>query len=191
MNVLLRHVYSATAGLLLLTAALPLRAVIVGSSVLNPDGSYTYSYTVDNTAGAFDISYWSLEFDFAAPDWNQADTLSGGDVMVPNDGWFALAGIPLSGQSAQDFFSFWPSGDVWTGTTLSGFSFTSWFAPAQVTFIEFDPSGSASAQGSTVGPSSEGAATVPEGSGPYALMAAAFLAACTFLRRKGVSAPAC
>jgi hypothetical protein len=185
MNALLRHIYSATAGLLLLTAALPLRAVIIGTSALNPDGSYTYSYAVDNTSGVFDISYWSLEFDFATPDWDQADTFAGGGVTVPDAGWFAMAGIPFSGLSAQDFLSLSPSADVVTGASLSGFSFTSWFAPGQVTFAEFDPFGSASTQGSTVGPSSRDGAAVPEGPGPYALMAAAFLAGSAFLRRKG------
>ena len=189
MNVILQKVYAATAGLLLLTAALPLRAVILGASVQNPDGSYTYSYAVDNTAGAFDISYWSLEFDFATPDWNQADTFGGGGVTVPSGDWFAMAGIPLSGGSAQDFLSLAPSGDVVAGASLDGFSFTSWFAPGAVTFSAFDPFGSASVQGSTVGPSAA-AATVPEGSGPYALMVAAFLAACAFLRRRGASSPA-
>ena len=189
MNALLRQVYSATAGLLLLTAALPLRAVIIGTSALNPDGSYTYSYAVDNTSGAFDINYWSLEFDFATPDWNQASTLNGGDVTVPSEDWFALAGIPLSGLSTQDFFSMFPSGDVVAGSSLDGFSFTSWYAPAQVTFVEFDPSGSASIQGLTVGPSSVVGAAVPEGSGPYALMAAAFLTGSVFLRRKRASSP--
>ena len=189
MNALLRQVYSATAGLLLLTAALPLRAVIVGTSALNPDGSYTYSYAVDNTAGAFDISFWSLEFGFAAPDWNQADTFAAGGVTVPNAEWLAMAGIPFNGLSAQDFLSLSPSADVVAGTSLSGFSFTSWFAPGMVTFAEFDPLGSASTLGSTVGPSSATAATVPEGSGPYALMAAAFLAGSAFLRRKGASSP--
>jgi hypothetical protein len=189
MNVLLRQVYSATAGLLLLTAALPLRAVIVGSSVLNLDGSYTYSYTVDNTSGAFDISFWSLEFDFAAPDWDQADTVAGGGVTVPNAEWFAMAGTPVSGLSAQDFLSLSPSTDVLAGTSLSGFSFTSWLAPSLVTFAEYDAFGSNSTLGSTVGPSSAPARAVPEGSGPYALMAALFLAGSTFLRRKGTSSP--
>jgi len=189
MNVLLRQVYSATAGLLLLTAALPLRAVIVGSSVLNPDGSYTYSYTVDNTLGAFDISSWSLEFDFAAPDWDQADAFAGGGVTVPNAEWFAMPGIPLSGLSGQDFLSLSSSSDILAGTSLSGFSFTSWFAPSLVAFAESDALGASSTLASTVGPSSAAAPAVPEGSGPYALMAAVFLAGSAFLRRKGAASP--
>jgi hypothetical protein len=191
MNALFRNIYSATAGLLLLTAALPLRAVIIGADTLNADGSYTYSYKVDNTSGAFDISYWSLEFDFATPDWDQTDIFAGGGVTVPDAGWFAMAGIPLTGQSDQDFLSLSASGDVVGGASLGGFSFTSWFAPALVTFEEFDAFGSASTQGLTVGPSSGAAAAVPEGSGPYALMGAAFLAVSSFLVRKGALSPGC
>jgi len=190
MNTLFRKVYSATAGLLLLMAALPLRAGIIGTSAPNPDGSYTYSYEVANPSDVFSISYWSLEFNFATPDWDQADNFAGGGVTVPDAQWWAMAGIPVSGLSAQDFLSLSPYADVWAGSRLSGFSFTSWFAPGMVTFTGFAPHGSAFTQGSTVGPSSVGAPAVPEGSGPYALMAAAFLAGSVFLRRKGTSSPA-
>src|SRR5688572_9469633 len=154
MNVLLREAYSAAGGLPLLTAALPLRAVIVGRSVSNPDGSYTYSYTVDNSLGAFDISSWSLEFDFAAPEWDQADAFAGGGVAVPNAEWFAMPGIPLSGLSGQDFLSLSSSSDILAGTSLSGFSFTRWFAPSLVPFAEFDALGSSSTSGSPLSPPS-------------------------------------
>lgn len=189
MNDLFRKVYSATAGLLLCISALPLRADIIGTSALNPDGSYTYSYTVDNTSGVFDISYWSLEFDFATPDWDQADTFAGGGVTVPDAEWWATAGIAFSGLSAQDFLSLSPSADALAGASLGGFSFTSWFAPGMVTFAGFDPFASSSIQGTTVGPSSANTPAVPEGSGSYGLMAAGFLAGSVLLRRKGASSP--
>jgi hypothetical protein len=130
------------------------KATIIGSSVDNLDGTFTYSYTVDNTSGAFDIVGWSLEFPLAPGDidWDQADIFAGGDVTVPSADWIASAGIPTVGNSAQDFFSIAFTGDVLIGQSLSGFGFTSSFAPANATFtLEFGALGE-SASGQTVGP---------------------------------------
>ena len=126
-------------------------ATIIGAVVDNGDGTYTYSYEVDNTAGAFDVAVWSLDFAFAAPDWDQLDTFSGGDVGVPNPDWFADVGTPVAGLSAQDFVSLDPAADVLVGNTLAGFSFTSTYQPGLVDWAEFAASGE-SAGGRTIGP---------------------------------------
>lgn len=124
-------------------------ATIIGSALDNGDGTFTYSYTVDNSNGAFDIEAWSLEF-FISPDWNLDDIFAGGDVGVPID-WFALAGIPTIGIAAQDFVSF-PGAEVFVGDApLGGFTFTSSQLPGTVTFFEFGQGG-LSASGSAVGP---------------------------------------
>ena len=151
------------------------RANVMSSFVVNGNGTVTYSYTVGNSAGSFDISAWSLEFPFSSPDWNQLDQLSGGSVTVPNAGWFADAGIPISGQSAQDFLSLSPASDVLIGNQQSGFSFTSLYLPGVVTYHEFSATG-ASASGTTMGPAIL-PTTVPESDGPYALLGLAALVA--------------
>jgi hypothetical protein len=133
---------------------------VLGSFVIHGDGTVTYFYEVDNRTGLFDVSLWSLEFPFAAPDWDAHDTLTGGDVEVPNPGWFADVGVPVSGQLAQDFLSLSPDSDVHFGETLSGFWFTSRFQPGLITYREFSAEGE-STSGVTVGPAI--AAAVPEG----------------------------
>jgi hypothetical protein len=147
------------------------QAVVIGAFTANPDGTFTYAYTVNNSGGAFDIGAWSLDLGIALPDWDQLDTLSGGSVSIPNAGWFAAPGIPISGQSAQDFISLDPASDVAVGSVLSGFSFTSRFAPGPATYREFSGSGD-EASGQTVGPA---VASVPEGGvgiAPFVLLAA-------------------
>ena len=160
--------------ILLLTLLLPTtillqvsHATIIGAVVDNGNGTFTYNYEVDNTLGTFDIAVWSLEFDIA-PDWDQLDSLSGGDVDVPNFDWFADAGIPTSGTSAQDFISLDPFADVLAGDTLAGFSFTSSFAPGTINYFEFDGFGT-SASSLTVGPTAAGV-VIPEPSS-WALLA--------------------
>ena len=123
-------------------------ATVIGSALDNNDGTVTYSYEVDNSLGNFDISVWSLEFKII-PDWDQVDTLGGGDVEVPNLDWFADVGIPNVGLAAQDFNSF---DKIVMGDLLGGFSFTSSFAPGNVTYFEFGSSGE-SFVSTTVGPS--------------------------------------
>jgi len=161
------------------------KAVIIGSVVGNTDGSFTYTYTVNNTAGLFAVAAFSLEFDFVAAerDWNPEDLLLGGDVttnlgdpLAPLDDWTADAGIPFSGLSAQDFFAVGPlgEGDVLIGETLGGFSFTSNFAPGQVTATGFGPAGESTVS-QTIGPA------VPEPTSVALLgLASAFL----FRRRR-------
>ena len=146
-------------------------ATIVGSHVFNGDGTVTYSFVVDNSSGAFDVAAFSLEFGFSTPDWNQADTLSGGAVGVPTADWFAEAGTPVTGQSAQDFLSLNVPGEIKAGHTLTGFSFTSRFLPGTISFHEF----SAAARclnGTAIGPVS----SVPDGGGTLGLLAVAALA---------------
>jgi len=155
---------------------------IVGSAVPNGDGTVTYSYIVDNTAGSFDVSFWSLNFEFLAPDWNQSDVLSGGDVQVPNANWFADIGVPVSGVSAQDFLSLNPAGDVPVGQNLSGFSFRSHYLPGQIAFLEFSAAGAASG-GTTIGPAF---LSVPDGgvtSAGFMLVAVGVLAAAGRVQR--------
>lgn len=129
------------------------QAAIVGSVADNLDGTYTYSYIVDNTTGGFDIAAWSLEFDLLTSelDWDQLDIFSGGDVDVPTIDWFAAPGVPILGFSTQDFLSLTPTADVLMGSMLGGFSFVSAFLPGTVPFFEFGPLGG-SASGATVGP---------------------------------------
>ncbi len=113
-------------------------AFIIESHTLNQDNTYTYSYTIDNSLGEFDIQSWSLDFPII-PDWNQNDFFSipAGEVMLPNSGWTALPGTPVFGLSAQDFVSLNASFEVEAGQTLGGFSFTSSFAPGGIAFYEF------------------------------------------------------
>jgi hypothetical protein len=134
-----------------MAASEPASAMITSSFVANGDGTVTYSYEVDNSTGLFDVAAWALEFNLPSPDWNQLDSLSGGDVSVPNASWFADAGIPVTGLSAQDFISLDPSSDVLAGAILGGFSFTSSFQPGPVTFHEFSALGDV-ISGTTIGP---------------------------------------
>jgi hypothetical protein len=158
---------------------------IISSYTINGNGTVTYSYKVDNVGGTFDISSWSLEFDFAQPDWHPADTFSGGQVTVPDRNWFADLGVPIQGQSAQDFLSLAPVGDVLVGQALGEFSFTSAFLPGAIAYYEFSANGDFSS-GTTLGPISR----VPEGRGPYEALAllamAAFTARTQALRRNGI-----
>ncbi|HXK21732.1 MAG TPA: hypothetical protein VMS55_03545 [Myxococcota bacterium] len=142
--------------LALVLFASPVPASIIGSALDNGDGTFTYSFTVANSSGDFDVSAWSLDLPFAAPDWDPFDTGFGGDVTVP-DNWVAQPGTPVTGLFAQDFISLDPSSDVLVGTTLGGFSFKSSYRPGTVSYYEFSALGE-SATGSTTGP----AQAVPE-----------------------------
>ena len=163
-------------------------ATIIGTSVDNGDGTYTYSYEVDNTDGAFDVAVWSLEFAFAPPDWDQLDAFSGGDVSVPND-WFAGVGVPFAGLSAQDFVSLDSGGDVLVGDILAGFSFTSSYQPGLVDWAEFASAGD-SASGRTIGPVFVHAVPEP-GGGLLWVGAGALMLLLTPRRRSPVSIRGC
>ncbi len=165
-NLLLRRCLIASALLLGQNAAF---ATITGAASANGDGTYTYSYTVDNSGGAFDIAAWSLEFGFLTPDWNQADAPTG-DVQVPNSGWGAAAGIPVTGLSAQDFFTLSSNDDIKVNSTLNGFSFRSSFAPGTVSFTEFAEGTGDAISGSVIGPATM-TATLPESGSSFSLTA--------------------
>lgn len=150
--------------LLLSFSACQVPADVVATFVVNGDGTVTYTYEVDNTAGAFDVAAWSLEFPFATPDWDPLDVPSGGGVGVPNATWFAAAGIPVGGLSAQDFVSLDATGDVLLGTTLGGFSFTSAYLPGLVDYLEFSALGD-SVSGQVLGPALLPPPAVPEAGG--------------------------
>lgn len=159
---------------LLVMATMPASGAVIGTHLLNADGSVTYSYVVDNTGGSFDISAWSLDLDLATPDWDQLDVFSGGGVAVPNLDWSASAGIPVLGQSAQDFLSLAPFSDVLIGDILGGFSFTSNFLPGTVSYYEFSGTGDSNI-GTTIGPAT--APHVPDAGGGVSLIAIAAVAA--------------
>jgi hypothetical protein len=142
---------SVVAGWALLGVAIVTHGNVVGTYTDNNDGTVTYFYKVDNRFGLQDVAMFSLEFAFAAPDWNTDDEPAGGDVKVPND-WFASLGIPIGGLSAQDFAGFVPGAEVTMGAILSGFSFTSSFRPGMVNWFEFPASGGLAAAGTTIGP---------------------------------------
>ena len=127
---------------------------------------------------------WTLDFNIV-PDWDQLDTAAGGDVIVPNASWIAQAGIPVAATAAQDFFSLDPGADVLTGTSLSGFSFTSSHAPGQVDYFEFGALGE-SARGTTVGPVGS-APVIPEPStfAVWSLLSLTVGGACGWPRRRG------
>ena len=148
------------------------QAILIGMSANNGNGTFTYSYTVDNTSGTFDIVAFSLEFNFLSSliDWNQLDIAGGGSVNVADVNWIAQAGTsPNVGISSQDFFSINPASDVLMGTSLSGFSFISALAPGSMTYyFEFGASAE-SASGTTVGPVSAAIASVPDGGSSLAL----------------------
>jgi hypothetical protein len=148
--------FAAGIGLALALFASPAPASIIGSALDNGDGTFTYSFEVDNSSGSFDVSAWSLDLPFATPDWDPFDAGFGGDVIVP-DNWVAQPGTPVTGLFAQDFVSLDPSSDVLVGTKLGGFSFKSSFRPGLVGYSEFSAVGDA-VTGSTVGP----AEAVPE-----------------------------
>ncbi|MCC7373555.1 MAG: hypothetical protein IT581_02790 [Verrucomicrobiales bacterium] len=169
-----------------LVGPVAVRGEINGSFVINGDGTVTYFYEVDNRAGLFDIAQWTLEFPFAAPDWDSLDTFSGGEVGVPNPGWFADSGVPIVGLAAQDFLSLNLDFDVRTGETQGGFWFTSRYQPGEITYHEFSATGD-SASGLTLGPVITTA--VPEAGGwvtGVALVGLMGLSAVRWNRRTGV-----
>ncbi len=164
------------AALVLLATASPATAHVAGSQTPNADGSFTYSYVIDNSAGSFDVAAWSLEFSFLAPDWNPLDLFSGGEVAVPNQDWFADSGIPITSASAQDFLALDPDADAAAGDILIGFSFTSRFLPGAIPFHEFSADGE-SISGMTIGPV-QAVSVVPEGNGAFAAAALAGIMTC-------------
>ena len=163
-------------------AAAPAGATVIGSALDNGDGTYTYSFEVDNTSGDFDVVAWSLDLDFAPLDWDPLDVAAGGDVSVPDPNWIASLGIPVAGQSAQDFLSLDPSSDVLAGSTLAGFSFKSSHLPDVVTYYEFSAFGD-SASGTTTGPGPRSAPPIPEPGAIWTFASGLVLVAAALRRR--------
>ncbi len=139
------------------------QGAIVVTTMTNLDGTFTYSYEVDNTAGTFDVFSWSLELAVPADDidWKPLDKGQGGDVVVPSgdmlsssDDWGADRGIAVVELWAQDFFAVDAAGggDVVIGSSLDGFEVTSALPPGPATYVEYGPAGQ-SLVGSTIGPS--------------------------------------
>jgi hypothetical protein len=180
-----RVVRSLIAACTLFAASVPASAIVVGSFVDNGNGTFTYSYEIDNSGGAFPVAAWSLEFGFTTPDWDSLDTLSGGDVSVPNANWFAIGGNLPGGEAIQDFLTLSSVAEVPIGQTLLGFSFTSEFAPGLVDFTEFSAGGDFNI-GSTIGPVP--ASAVPEaGSGMEGIAFAALVAFAAVARSRNVN----
>lgn len=158
--------------------------VVLGTVVTHGDGTITYTYTVDNSAGTFDIAGWSLEIPLLHPDWSPTDQFSGGDVTVPNAGWYASEGIPsVGGWFAQDFLSLDPASDILVGDGLGGFSLTSSLLPELVPYFEFSADG-LWAGGMTMGPAKIPVG-LPEGGGPYLALAMGALAMTNMGRLSG------
>lgn len=113
------------------------QGAIVGSVLDNGNGTYTYSYSIDNTGGAFPVVAFSLEFPVpsAAIDWDQTT-----GITLPVN-WAAVPGIPTLGLSAQDFLSLNPIADVSIGGILAGFSFVSALQPGPVSYNQFGAAG--------------------------------------------------
>lgn len=159
----------AICSLVLVALGVPLAAhaavLISGTVTPNGNGTFTYAYTVDNTAGLFPVIGWSLDFDFgpADRDWDPADVGFGGEVAVPAN-WIADDGVPVIGPLAQDFLSPRISSDLPVGGVLGGFSFVSALAPGSVRVFTFGPARE-SASGFTTGP------VIPEPVGAATLVA--------------------
>lgn len=147
------------AGLLILGSRAGL-GQISSSYDANPDGSYTYHFQVDNSAGASAIMGWSLGL--VRMDWDPTDLSLGGDVTVPGN-WVALPGIPVGTPFAQDFLSLDPAFDVLPAGTLDGFSFTSLFGPGLLPYTVFGSDGSSSG-GQVIGPLIPAVGIIPESS---------------------------
>lgn len=158
----------------------------MGSYVINPDHTVTYSYEVNNTDDALSVFSWALEF-AVAPDWNQSDVPLG-DVSVPNDNWIAMPGIAVTpGLFAQDYLSLNDLADVPANGALAGFSFTSTYLPGPVTYYEFFSGGGPSASGEVIGPAFA-RASVPDGGG-QSLGVIAFLSLAAFGARLKAAHP--
>lgn len=114
--------------------------LLIGSVTPETDGSFTYEYTIDNSAGtipgvdevfgfSLDLNFTAFESDFI---WDTTDF--GGDITVPSFDWVAVEGpASPSGGSFLDFFAFFPT-FVDLGETLGGFSFNSFIAPGTVDY---------------------------------------------------------
>lgn len=165
-------------GFLLLTAKT--QAIIVGVATPNPEGGFTYSYTVDNVEGTFAISAFSLTFDIPSEqlDFDRTDVAGGGDVVVPNADWLAFE-TPFSvAETGLDIVNLFET-PVPVGETLGGFSFESRFPPVEtVPYVEYSAAGEFRT-GLTVGP------IIPEVSST--LLAGLGLAILAFRRRHSPS----
>ncbi len=103
--------------------------ILTGSESLNPvPGLFTYAYTLNNTSGTATVTELSILIDSAMQNPSLAPTAHTDPPGTSFD-------IALSGSSAlpplNEFGTFWQwQVSVPVGTVLSGFSFTTSYAPA-------------------------------------------------------------
>ena len=116
----------------LLFAKPALAAVVVSSSVTSLNGLYTYNYAIDNTAGSIPVD--ELAIVVARPP-NQPDlTPVPASSFTSPAGWsfnIAVGGTdPVSG-GLWEWQALNTAGAIQSGSSLSGFSFTTNVAPTQ------------------------------------------------------------
>lgn len=127
------------------TASAQAGPVLTGSETFNAGtGLYTYSYTLDNSAGANPVT----EFDVEVNPFGRDHSFQVTNPVVPNN-WqvYPSFGSDAGGNPITYVtFSVFDSNTIEVGTplaagqVLSGFSFDSTFAPFQARYFTFDGS---------------------------------------------------
>jgi len=116
----------------LLFAKPAVAAVVVSSSVTSLNGLYTYNYAIDNTAGSIPVDEFAI---VVARPPNQPDlTPVPPSSFTSPAGWsfnIAVGGTdPVSG-GLWEWQALNTAGAIQSGSSLSGFSFTTNVAPTQ------------------------------------------------------------